>query len=100
VTGTIGSRAGLRVVVTGVLEVRAAQDGRLDLVVAPDGSGECVALELPLGLTALTRASVLRPVTACGRLSQTGDRWILRVEWLRPVRPDRGGVGKERRFSG
>ncbi|WIX76545.1 hypothetical protein QRX50_34485 [Amycolatopsis carbonis] len=85
-TGTIGSRAGLRVVVTGVLEVRAAQDGRLDLAVALDGSGDCVALEFPSDPTALTRAAILRPVIASGRLRESEGRWILHVEWLRPAR--------------
>ncbi|MEV6902255.1 hypothetical protein [Amycolatopsis sp. NPDC051372] len=85
-TGTIGSRTGLRVVVTGVLEVRAAQDGQLDLAVVLDGSGDCVALEFPTDPTALTRASILRPVTASGWLRQSEKHWILHVEWLRPVR--------------
>ncbi|WP_326835498.1 hypothetical protein VSH64_11315 [Amycolatopsis rhabdoformis] len=81
--GTTGLVAGPRVVVTGVLEVRAAQDGRLDLAVTRDRSKDCVALDLAPGLTADARAAVLRRVTVGGRLRRSGDRWVLHAEWLR-----------------
>ncbi|MGW4489541.1 hypothetical protein ACWEOE_37615 [Amycolatopsis sp. NPDC004368] len=83
--GTIGSATGMRVVVTGVLEVRSAQDGRLGLVVTPHGRQACVALELPPDLVTPARARILRRVSVGGRLHRAGDRRVLCVEWLQPA---------------
>ncbi|MFI5612137.1 hypothetical protein [Amycolatopsis sp. NPDC051903] len=68
------------VVLTGVLEVRSAEDGRLDVVV--EAAGERIRLDYPPGLAAAVRAGILREVSAGGILCRTGECTVVHLAWL------------------
>lgn len=80
--------SGRRVVICGVLEVRSAHDGQVDVAIAAAGFASRVNVDYGPGFTPVVRDNILADVTAAGTLHRSAGSWVLRLAWLEPTRRD------------